>query len=171
MPNQRERRTKRRLDSSQVDPNESGSSHANVVKSRTLRSRGQKRAPSGDIEGGSNGSSNNSSDDEFEDETFRVEHMTGKGPTKGDSEDEEEVAVGADGSDDDEGDGSEDEDANDVEPPIINRARYPFGRTPTNYFGDGVTETSQRDIEVEKKRQWRASKKERDSIKMMHLQR
>jgi len=27
---------------------------------------------------------------------------------------------------------------------------------------------SQRDIEVEQQRQWRASKKERDSIKMMH---
>ncbi|RLN09539.1 hypothetical protein C2845_PM11G06520 [Panicum miliaceum] len=99
--------------------------------------------PSGDIEGGSNGSSSNSSDDEVEDETFRVEHRTGKGPAERDSEDEEEGAIGADGSDNDEGDGSEDEDANDTEPPIINRPRYPFGRAP-NYFGDGMTETVKR---------------------------
>ncbi|RLN29726.1 hypothetical protein C2845_PM05G17060 [Panicum miliaceum] len=116
MPNQRERRTKRRLDSPQ-DPNVGGSSHADVGSGRTLRTRGQKRAPSGDIEGGSNGSSSNSSDNEVEDENYRVEHRTGKGPAEVDSEDEEGGGVGADGSDDDEGDGSEDENANDVEPP------------------------------------------------------
>ncbi|RLN09265.1 hypothetical protein C2845_PM11G18380 [Panicum miliaceum] len=142
MPNQRERRTKRRLNSSQVDPNEGGSSQE--VSGRTLRSRGQKRAPSGDIEGGSNGSSSNSSDDEVEDETFRVEHRTGKSPAENDSEDEEEGVAGADGSDDDEGDGSEDDDADDAEPPVINRPRYPFGRAPINYFGDGMTETVKR---------------------------
>ncbi|RLM73945.1 hypothetical protein C2845_PM15G02280 [Panicum miliaceum] len=110
--NQRERRSKRRLNPPQ-DPNERGSSHADVDSSRTLRSRGQKRAPSGDIEGGSNGSSSNSSDDEVEDETFRVEHRTGKGPAEDDSEDEEKSAAGAGDSDDD--------DADDVEPPVINR--------------------------------------------------
>ncbi|RLN03651.1 hypothetical protein C2845_PM13G17720 [Panicum miliaceum] len=121
-----------------------GSSHADVGRDRTLRSKGQKRAPSGDIEGGSNGCSSNSSDDEVEDETFRVEHRIGKGPAEGDSEDEEEGVVGADGSDNDEGDGNEDEAANDAEPPVINRPQYPFGSAPTNYFGDYMTETVKR---------------------------
>ncbi|RLN29558.1 putative copia-like retroelement [Panicum miliaceum] len=135
MPNQRARRTKRRLDSSQVDPNESESSHANVVSRKIFEI---KRAKKGTF------SSSNSSDEEVEDETFRVEHRKGMRPTEGDSEDEEEGAVGADGSDDDEGDGSENEDANDIELPVINRPRYPFERAPTNYFGDGMPETVKR---------------------------
>ncbi|RLN11491.1 hypothetical protein C2845_PM09G24890 [Panicum miliaceum] len=143
MPRKYERRTNHRLDSPQ-DPNEGGSSHTDVDKGRTLRSKGQKRAPSGDIEGGSNGSTSNSSDDEVEDETFRVEQRTSKGPAEDVSEDEEEGVAGADGSDDDEDDGSEDEDAGDAEPPFINRPRYPFGRAPTNFFGDGFTETVKR---------------------------
>ncbi|RLM74237.1 hypothetical protein C2845_PM15G04050 [Panicum miliaceum] len=121
MANQCERRTKRRLDSPPVDPNEGGSSHADVDRGRILRSRGQKRAPSGDIEGGSNGNSSNSSDDEVEDETFRVDHRTGKGPVDDDSEDEEEGAAGADGSDNVEGDDSKNENADNAEPPVINR--------------------------------------------------
>ncbi|RLN11881.1 hypothetical protein C2845_PM09G11910 [Panicum miliaceum] len=116
-----ERRTKCGIDTSQVDPNDGGSSHADVERGRTLRSRGQKRAPSGDIEGGSNGNSSNSSDDEVEDETFRVEHRPGKVPAQDDSEDEGEDAAGAGGSDDDEGGGSKDEDAGDAKPPVINR--------------------------------------------------
>ncbi|RLN09781.1 uncharacterized protein C2845_PM11G02960 [Panicum miliaceum] len=145
MPNQRERRTKRCLDSPPVDPNEGGSSHADVDRGRTLRSRGQIRAPSGDIEWGSNDSCRNSSDDEVEDGTFRVEHKIGKGPAEDDSEDEEEGVAGADGSDDDdEIDRNEDEDAGDAKSPVINRPRYPFGRAPTNFFRDGMIETVKR---------------------------
>ncbi|RLN07656.1 putative copia-type pol polyprotein [Panicum miliaceum] len=72
-----------------------------------------------------------------------VMHRPGKGPAQDGSGKEEDVA-GAGDSDDDEGDGSEDEDAGDVEPPVINRPRYAFDRAPTNYFGDGMTETIKR---------------------------
>ena len=102
-----------------------------MVSGRQLRSR--KRPAVDDIIEESDGSP--SSDDKVEDETYRVEHRAGKGPVQQesseDAEDEEEESE----NDDVEGGG---------EAPIITKPRYPFGRAPTNYFGNGMTETVKR---------------------------
>jgi len=114
-----------------ADADEGGSSHLNVVSGRELRSR--KKPAACDFREESNGSS--SSDDEVEDETYRVEHRSGKGPVQQDNSEE---------GDDDEGEESEDVDDAGGDAPVITKPRYPFGRAPTNYFGDGMTETVKR---------------------------
>ena len=48
-----------------------------------------------------------------------------------------------------EADDEEEEESDDVvdaggDAPVITKPRYPFGRAPTNYFGDGMTETVKR---------------------------
>ena len=128
-----EKRSKRQHDPNvhMADDDEGGSSQLNVVSGRQLRSR--KRSATNDIVEESDGSF--SSDDEVEDETYRVEHRAGKGPAQQESsedgEDEEEESE----DDDDEAGG---------DAPVITKSRYPFGRAPTNYFGDGMTETVKR---------------------------
>ena len=134
MSGHREKRSKRQHDPSDVhmaDDDEGDSSQLNVVSGRQMRSR--KRSAADDIIEESDVSS--SSDDEVEDETYRVEHRAGKCPVQQesseDAEDEEEKSE----DDDDEVDG---------DAPVITKPRYPFGRAPTNYFGDGMTETVKR---------------------------
>ena len=134
MSGHREKRSKRQhepLDVHMADDDEGDSSQLNVVSGRQMRSR--KRSTADDVIEKSDGSS--SSDDEVEDETYRVEHRAGKGPVQQesseDAEDEEEESE----NDDVEGGG---------DAPIITKPRYPFGRAPTNYFGDGMTETVKR---------------------------
>ena len=127
MSGHREKRSKRQHDPSDVhmaDDDEGGSSHLNVVSGRQLRSR--KRSAADDIIEESDGSS--SSDDEVEDETYRVEHRAGKGPIQQESSEDAE-------DEDDEAGG---------DAPVITKPRYPFGRAPTNYFGDRMTETVKR---------------------------
>ena len=133
MSGHHEKRSKHRQDSSDVhiaDADEGGSSHLNVASGRELRPR--KRSVADDIIEESDESS--SSDDEVEDETYRVEQRAGKGPVQQerseDAEDEEEE--------------SEDDDEAGGDAPVITKPRYPFGRAPTNYFGDGMTETVKR---------------------------
>ena len=133
MSGHREKRSKRQHDPSDVhmaDDDEGGSSHLNVVSGRQLRSR--KRSAADDIIEESDGSS--SSDDEVEDETYRVEHRVGKGPVQQESSEDAE----------DEEEESEDDDEAGGDAPVITKPRYPFGRAPTNYFGDGMTETVKR---------------------------
>ena len=113
-----------------ADADEGGSSHLNVVSDKVLRTR--KRAATSKILE-SNGRS--SSDDDVEDEPYRVEHRAGKGPPRESSSE--------DAADDDDEEESEGDDAG-GDAPVITRPRYPFGRAPTNYFGDGMTETVKR---------------------------
>ena len=113
-----------------ADADEGGSSHLNVVSDRILRTR--KRAATSEILEDSNGSS--SSDDDVDDEPYRVEHRAGKGPVQQDNSEEAD--------DDEEKESEDDEDAGGA--PIITRPRYPFGLAPTNYFGDGMTNTVKR---------------------------
>ena len=87
MSGHHEKRSKHRHDSSDVhmaDADEGGSSHLNVVSGRELRSR--KKPAACDFREESNGSS--SSDDEVEDETYRAEHRSGKGPVQQDNSEE-----------------------------------------------------------------------------------
>ena len=84
-----ERRTKRRQDPTDIhmtDADEGGSSQANVVSSRVLRPRGQKRAATEDIVEGED--DNTSSDDDVEDEAYRIERRHGKGLAQEESEEE-----------------------------------------------------------------------------------
>ena len=145
MAGQHERRSKCRFDSSSDIPmagiDEGGSSHPNVVSGRELRPRGQKRVATDDIMEESDESS--SSDEETEDEIFRVEHRAGKGPAQQNSS-EEEAAAGSDSGDDDEEGSDSNNDTGVANAPVITRPRYPFGRAPTNYFGDGMTEIVRR---------------------------
>ena len=106
-----------------------------------MRPRGQKIAAIDDIIEESDESS--SSDEETEDETFRMEHRAGKGPAQLNSC-EEEAAAGSDSGDDDEEGSDNNNDAGVANAPVITRPRYPFGRAPTNYFGDGMTEIVRR---------------------------
>ncbi|RLN08620.1 hypothetical protein C2845_PM11G02970 [Panicum miliaceum] len=53
-----------------------------------------------------------------------------------------------------------------LRPPVSKTPRIPSPPAAADFLV-GMCK-SQRDIEVEQKRQWRASKKERDSTKMMH---
>ena len=63
-----------------------------------------------------------------------MEHRAGKGlvqqDSSADAEDEEEE--------------SEDDEEAGGDAPVITKPPYPFGRAPTNYFGDGMTETVKR---------------------------
>ena len=63
-----------------------------------------------------------------------MEHRAGKGPAHESSSDD---------AADDEEDESEDDDAG-GDAPIITKPRYPIGRAPTYYFGDGMTEIVKR---------------------------
>ena len=90
MPKQFEGKTKRRFDTTSANLDEGGSSVPNVVNGRELRIRGQKRQIANDIEEESVGGSSDSSDDEVEDETYRVKPRHGKGPTKQNSDSDED---------------------------------------------------------------------------------
>ena len=63
-----------------------------------------------------------------------MEHRAGKGLAHESSS--EDVA-------EDDEEESEDDDAG-SDALVITKPRYPFGRAPTNYFGDGMTETVKR---------------------------
>ena len=120
MTNLQERRTKYRFDPAGDDVDEGGSSHAHVDSGRELRPWGQKREVAEDI---------------IEDEPFRVEPRHGKGPALESSS--EEAVADIDEEEDDEA--GSDDDKGDANAPATNRTRYPFGRGPTNNFGDGMT--------------------------------
>ena len=113
-----------------ADADEGGSGQPNVFSGKELRTR--KRAAASEILEDSNGSS--SRDDDVEDEPYRVEHRAGKGPALESSSE--------DAADDEEEESGDDDECGDA--PVMNRPRYPFGHAPTNYFGDGMTETVKR---------------------------